>query len=144
MSSSNSDIFICEAFRQILATPLSELEEKFGKEVPLIIAEYLQNIPPAEKLDSAVMANHITAFCQKPGNENLYEWFGEIYDSLDEDGLDKLEKKTGDPDDIATAPTENPGLLYNESRDICQSLQDWAKNVPNPSTQENQNDTSPK
>nr|WP_019488107.1 hypothetical protein [Kamptonema formosum] len=139
---SDSDFFICEAFSQILASPPAELAEKFGSETPLAIANYLQNIPPAEQLDSAAMANYITAFCQKPGNENLNERLGEIYDSLDEDGIDKLVKKTGDPDDIATAISQNPRQRINESRDICQSLQSWANNVRNQTNQRNQNATN--
>jgi hypothetical protein len=88
------------------------------------------------------MANHITAFCQKPGNESLNEWLGEIYDFLDEDGINQLVKKTGDPDDIATAISQNPRQRINESRDICQSLQSWANNVRNQSNQQNQNATN--
>lgn len=142
MMISDSDILICKAFSQILTIPPAQLAEKIGSETTLAIANYLQNIPPIEQLDSAVMANHITAFCQKPGNQNLKDWLGEIYCSLDEDGIDNLVKKTGDPDDTATAISQNPRQRINESRDICQSLQDWANNVLNQSNQGNQNATS--
>ena len=57
---------------------------------------------------------------------------------LDEDGIDKLVKKTGDPGDEADAPTETSRMLSNEGRDICQSLQSWATEVLNQSNPGNQ------
>jgi len=142
---SDSDIFICEAFRQILATPTAELIEKLGSKAPLAITNYLESIPQHEQLNAEIMANHITAFCQQPGNENLNEWLGTIYDSLDENGIDKVVKKTGDPDDKATAIAPNSRQRLNESRDICQFLQDWAKkDVQDDSNQGNKNATNSK
>lgn len=135
---SDSDIFICEAFKQILANPPAQLEQKLGSQAPLAIATYLTRLPSEEQLDPAAMANHITAFCQLEGNEDLEEELGKIYDRLDKDGIDKLVKKTGDPGEEADAPTETGRMLTNEGRDICQSLQHWATEVLNQNSQGNQ------
>ena len=134
ISISDSDIFICEAFKEILADSPAELDQQ----TRLNIATYLTQLPSADQFDPSLMANHITAFCQQPGNEALKEWLGEIYDRLDEDGIDKLVKKTGDPGDEADAPTETRRMLSNEGRDICQSLQNWATEVLNQSNPGNQ------
>lgn len=140
----NSDIFICEAFRQILTDTPAELEEKLGSQGRLAIATYLRQLPPEDQLNPDAMANHITKFCQQLGNEDLKEWLGNIYDRLDEDGIEKLVKKTGDPGDEADAPPEEDrNILQNEGRDICQSLQHWADEVQNQSNQGNQNVSQP-
>lgn len=138
----NSDFFICAAFRQMLLDFETETENKLNRETAISIANYLAQIPPAEQLQPAVMANHITRFFQQPGNERLYEWLGEIYARLDKDGIDKLVKKTGDPDDEVDGPSITKRMLENESRDICNFLQKWAsKNQNNP---EKQHDQQPK
>lgn len=134
----DSDIFICEAFRQILANSPAEIEKKLNRQPSPAIAKYLTQLPPADKLNPAAMANHITAFCQRLGNEDLEEWLGEIYDGLDQDGINKLVKKTGDPGDEADAPTETSRMLSNEGRDICQSLLTRATEVLTQTNQGNQ------
>lgn len=134
----DSDIFICEAFKQILANSPAEIEQKLGSQASPAIANYLTQLPSADKLNPAAMANHITAFCQRLGNETLKEWLGETYDRLDQDGINNLVKKTGDPGDEADAPTETSRMLSNEGRDICQSLQSWATEVLNQNSQGNQ------
>lgn len=126
ISISDSDIFICEAFKEILANSPAEQDKNLDSPARFAIASYLTQLPSVDKLDPSVMANHITAFCQRSGNENLKEWLGEIYDRLDEDGIDKLVKKTGDPGEEADAPTETDRMLTNEGRDICQFIQTWA------------------
>lgn len=134
ISISDSDFFICKAFKQLLADSPAELDQQ----TRLNIAAYLTQLPPADQFEPTAMANHITEFCQQLGNEDLNEWLGEIYDRLDEDGIDKLVKKTGDPGDEADAPIETNRRLLNEGRDICQSLQTWATEVLNQSNQRNQ------
>ena len=124
----DSDIFICEAFRQILVAPAAEVEEKLTGERRLAIANYLAGIPQSDKLDPEEMADRIAAFCEFPGNEDLEQWLGEIYDRLDPEGIDKIVKKTGDPGDEADAPPKrNRQILSNEGRDICEELQRWAQ-----------------
>lgn len=134
----NSDFFICAAFRQMLLDSDPETEGKLDRATAVSIANYLAQIPPEEQLEPAVMANHITEFCQQPGNERLYEWLGEIYDRLDEDGIDKLVKKTGDPDETADGPPQAERMLYNEGRDICDFLQKWANKNQKPPEKENE------
>jgi hypothetical protein len=135
----DSDVFICEAFKQILVNPPAQLEQKLGSQARLAIATHLAQLPPEDQLGPAAMANHITEFCLRPGNEDLKEWLGEIYDRLAEDGIDKLVKQTLDPGDEADAGTEMETiLLTNESRDIWQFLQNWATEELNQSNQANQ------
>ncbi len=135
----DGDIFICEAFKQILVNPPAELEQRLGSQARLAIATHLAQLPPEYQLDPAAMANHITEFCQRPGNEDLKEWLGEIFDRLDKDGIDKLDKQTLDPDDEADAlPPRDIIVLNNESRDIWQSLQKWATEELNQNNQGNQ------
>ncbi|MEQ9483367.1 hypothetical protein [Coleofasciculus sp. F4-SAH-05] len=133
----DSDIFICEAFKQILNQPAVELEKTLGSQMPGDIRLYLRQLPSEDYQNPAAMANHITEFCQQPGNEALDEWLGEIYDGLDTDGIDKLVKKTGDPGEEADAPTETNRILINEARDICQYLQNWATQQLNQRNQGN-------
>jgi len=142
----NSDIFICAAFRQMLLDSDPEGENQLNRETAISIANYLAQIPPDDQLQPAVMANHITAFCERSGNEQLYEWLGEMYDRLDKDGIDTLVKKTGDPDDEVDSPSITTRMLENESRDICNFLQKWAiKNQNNPENQpENQHEQQQK
>ena len=123
---SDSDFFICAAFREMLGLSGTEEQKKIDRETAISIAHYLTELPPEDKLNPAAMANHITAFCQQPGNEQLNEWLGGIYDRLDEDGIDKLVKKTGDPDDEADGHPITKQMLENEGRDACQDLEKWA------------------
>ncbi len=142
MSSSDSvirdhDIFICEAFKQILNQPPVELEKTLGSQMPGDIRLYLRQLPSEDYLNPAAMANHITEFCQQPGNEALNEWLEKIYGCLYADGIDKLVKKTGDPGPDVDAPTETKRILINEGRDICQYLQNWATQQLNQTNQGN-------
>ena len=144
-----SDVFICKAFEQILKTPRTELKAKLGDKGYLSIANYLTQIPVDDCLDVSKMANYITAFCQQPGNKVLYEWLGKIYDQLDIDGINNILKKTGDPGDEADQPSDNADVLKvdvlkNDSRDICLFLQDWAKETPKSDNPENQNGSDSK
>lgn len=139
-----SDFFICKAFEQILKTPRTELNAKLGDKGYFAISNYLTQIPVDDCLDGSKMANHITAFCQQPGNEVLYEWLGKIYDQLDIDGINNILKKTGDPGGEADQPIDNLDGLENDSRDICLFIQDWAKETPKPDNPENQNGSDSK
>jgi hypothetical protein len=139
-----SDVFICKAFEQILKTPRTELNAKLGDKGCLAIANYLTQIPVDDRLHGSIMANYITAFCQQPGNEVLYEWLGKIYDQLDIDGINNILKKTGDPGDEADQPSDNGDDLKNEGRDICLFLQDWAKETLKSDNSENQNGSDSK
>lgn len=134
----DSDILICQAFKQLLINPPVELEEKLGSQARLAIATCLAQLPPEDKLDPDKMANHIAEFCQQPGNEELEECLGDIYNSLDKDGISNLLKKTNDPGDNADISTETTRMLTNEGRDICQFLQGWAAEELNQSNQGNQ------
>ncbi|BAI91339.1 MULTISPECIES: hypothetical protein [Limnospira] len=126
---SESDFFICVAFHEMLGLSGTEEQQKLDRETAISIADYLTKLPPEDKLNPAAMANHITAFCQQPGNEQLKEWFGEIYDRLDEDGIDKLVKKTGDPGKKAYGLPITGRDIENEGRDACQDIQKWATEI---------------
>jgi hypothetical protein len=138
----NSDFFICKAFREMLIGVDTENKLQLDSETVVSLANYLAQIPPAEQLQPSVMANHITKFCQQPGNEQLNEWLGEIYDRLDEDGIDKLVKKTGDPGETADDSSQAKQILYNDSRDIFDFLQKRVSK--NQNTPEKQNEQQPK
>jgi hypothetical protein len=125
-SINDCDILICQAFKQLLTNPPINVKEKLTNQVGVTIATYLAQLPLEEKLVPAKMANHITGFCQRPGNEYMEECLGDVYDSLDMDGIDTLVKKTGDPGDNVDDSAEIKRMLANEGRDICQFLQDWA------------------
>ncbi len=135
---SDSDLVICQAFHQILATPPAELEKKLSNQTHFAIATYLTQLPPQDRLDATAMAKHIGEFCHQPGNEALDEWFLDIYNSLGADDIKKQFKNTKDPGDEADAPTETSRMLSNEGRDICQSLQSLVTEVLNQSNQGNQ------
>jgi hypothetical protein len=137
----DSDTLICKAFKQILTNPPIKMKEKLTNQIGFTIATYLAQLPLEEKLDPAKMANHITEFCQQPGNEYMEECLGDVYDSLDMDGIDNLVKKTGDPGDNVDDSAETKRMLANEGRDICQFLQVWANEEIKQSNQVNQNVT---
>lgn len=134
---SDSDVVICQAFHQILATPPAKLEKKLSSQTYLAIATYLTQLPPQDHLDATAMAKHIGEYCHRPGNEVLDEWFLDIYNSLGADDIQKQVKNTKDPGDEADAPTEISRMLSNEGRDICQSLQNLATELLNQSNQGN-------
>ncbi|GAA6617561.1 hypothetical protein [Scytonema sp. NUACC26] len=90
------------------------------------------------------MANHIAAFCQQPENENLQEWWGDIYDRLDEDGIDIFVKKSRDPGEEADDEAETKRILTNEGRDIGKYLELWAKEVLSQNHQGNKNASNSK
>lgn len=116
-----SDCYICEAFKQILTA--TELTSKERQE----IMSYLTKLPSEDKPDPAKMANHIAAFCQQTGHENLYQQLVSIYNSLDGDGINQLVKKTGDPGEEADDESETTRLITQKSRDICLELQQLAE-----------------
>jgi len=140
----DADVFMCAAFKQILTSPKDELEQKLGSNACLAIAKYLQSLPLNDLHNPALMANHIAAYCQQPGQENLQSWWGEIYDRLDEDGIDKLVKKSLDPSEEADDEPETQRVITNESRDICKYLEDWAKDTLNQDSQGNEDDANSK
>ena len=151
MSSSDTEMndrddFICEAFGQILAGSATE-SRRLNPETARAITTYLAQLPPEDQLKPAVMANHITAFCLQPGNEELDEWLGEVYDRLDPEGIQNVVKKTGDPDDTADGPSKMPRKEDNEGRDICLKLQTLVRQIQdqdqNQSQTPNQNDNQP-
>ncbi len=123
----SSDLFICKAFYEII-TAGKELENKLGNQARLAIVNYLVEIPSEEYQDPSAIANRITAFSQRSSdNENLNEWLGEIYDRLDETGIEKILKKTGDPGEEADEDPQMTNNISNEARDICKDIKRWAK-----------------
>ncbi|MFN6571101.1 hypothetical protein [Dendronalium sp. ChiSLP03b] len=140
----DTDFFMCEAFKQILTSPKVELEQKLGSGASHVIANYLTTLPSEDFQDPAIMANRIAAFCQRPENKNLQDWWGEIYDRLDEDGIDIFVKKSRDPGEEADDEPETTQIITNEGRDICQYLERWAQEVKSQDTQGNQDDSNSK
>lgn len=140
---SESDFFICAAFQEMLGLSGTAEQQKLDRETAISIAHYLTELPAEDKLNAAAMANHITAFCQQPGNAQLNEWLGEIYDRLDEDGIDKLVKKMGDPDDEADGPSITKKMLENEGRDACQDLEKWATEMGQKTKRATKDDNQP-
>lgn len=136
------NFIICEAFCQLLENPASEIEEELGSDAFYEIAKYLLQLPAEDKLNPSKMVNHIGELCYSPGKEALKKWLLRTYNNIGVDDIQNVCKKTGDPDDKATAISQNPRQRINESRDICQSLQSLASNVVNQNNQGNQNATN--
>lgn len=139
-----TDFFICQAFYQILTSPLDELEQKLGSKAHIEIAEHFIRLPPEDFQNSAVMANRIAAYCQQPGNESLQEWWGEIYDILDEDGINKMLKQSLDPGEEADDEPETQRFLTNQSRGICKCIKKWAEDNSAQNNQGHQDDAKSK
>lgn len=140
----DTDFFMLKAFKEILTSPKDKLEQKLGNQAHIAIAKYLHLLPLKDFQNPAVMANHIAAYCQQPGNENLQSWWGEIYDRLDEDGIDIFVKKSRDPSEEADDEPEPQRIITNEGRDICQNLEDWAKDTLNQESQGNEDGSNSK
>ena len=137
----NSDFFICKAFKEII-TEGNELENKLGSQARLAIVNYLVELPSEEYENPSAIANHISAFCQRSGNESLYKWLLEIYNRLDETGIEKILKKTGDPGEQAEAPPQMKRIILNEARDICQELERLAKEEKDNNNQSDRNESN--
>lgn len=118
-----SDLYICQAFKEILTTPPAGFQKAIDSPSYQDIITFLVKLPQGDRTDPGQMANHIAGFCEQPGHETLQNWLGEIYDRLDGDGIDKLVKKTGDPGDEADDEPEKMRLILQKSRDIYQELQ---------------------
>lgn len=140
----DTDLLMCAAFQEILTASKDELEQKLNSKAHLAIAKYFIKLPSKDFQNPAVMANHIAEYCQQPGNENLQDWWGEIYDKLDEDGIDIFVKKSRDPGEEADEQPNTQRIITNESRNICQYLEDWAKEVFSQDKQGNQDDFNSK
>lgn len=147
MNSNNmtdTDTLMCEAFKQILTSPVSQLEQKLGSEARFAIANYLNSLPSKDFQEPAVMANKIAVFCQLTENKTLQDWWGEIYETLNEDGIDKVIKKSRDPGEEADDEPDTQKILTNEGRDICQYLERWAQEVKSQDNQGNQDGSNSK
>ncbi|MGL4499922.1 MAG: hypothetical protein ACRCU2_12730 [Planktothrix sp.] len=138
-----SDCFICVAFQEMLGLSGTAEKQKLDRNTAISIADYLTELPPEDKLNPAAMANHITAFCQQPGNEQLNKWLGEIYDRLDEDGIDKLVKNRRDPDDEADGPSIATIILKNEGREACKDIEKWSTEMEQKKKKSTENDNQP-
>ncbi|MDJ0713993.1 MAG: hypothetical protein QNJ54_07210 [Prochloraceae cyanobacterium] len=138
----SSDFFICKAFHEII-TAGKELENKLGNQARLAIANYLVKIPSEEYEDPSAIANRITAFSQRSsGNKRLNEWLGKIYDRLDETGIEKILKKTGDPGEEAEEDPKMTTNISNEARDICKDIERCAKEERDNNNQSDRNDSN--
>ena len=122
-SSQTRDVYTCEALRQILTAYTNNQEQKIDSAVYEQLFAYLQQLPSEDFHEPARMANHITSFCQQPENKILYEWLGEIYDRLDDNGIEKIVKQTLDPGDKADKEPDSSRIIQQKGRDICQNLE---------------------
>ncbi|HEY9801662.1 MAG TPA: hypothetical protein V6D25_14995 [Leptolyngbyaceae cyanobacterium] len=135
----DTDTLMCKAFKEIVALPASEIEQKLGSEARVSIANYLNNLPAQDFQNPNVMANHISVFCLSPENKNLRDWWREIYYRLNKDGINKIVKKSLDPGEEADDEPETQNLISNEGRDICLYLERWAQEVKNQDNQSQDN-----
>jgi hypothetical protein len=140
----DTDFFMCAAFKQLLTASNHELEQKLGSKAHLAIAKYFITFPSKDFQNPAIIANHIATYCQQPGNENLQESWGQIYDRLDKDGIDIFVKKSRDPGEEADEPPNTQRIITNEARDICQFLENWGKQILSQNNQGNQDDSNSK
>jgi hypothetical protein len=129
-------------FQELLKNPPVELYNSIGEEGFLEIAKFLSNIPPEDQLNPAAMVKRIGEYCYQSGHEVLKEWYLKTYQSINSEDIQAVVKKTGDPDETADAPSQAKQMLYNEGRDTCKSLQEWASK--NQKTPENKHEQQPK
>ncbi len=138
----DNDFFICKAFKEII-TSGDELENKLGNKARFAIANYLLEIPPEEYENPSAIANHISAFCQRSGNESLYNWLLEIYNRLDETGIEKILKQNRDPGEQAEKdPQMSNILIYNEARETSRYIKRWLKKERDNNNQSTRNDSN--
>ena len=125
----NRDQLICEAFYDIVSTPITELEKKLGDGIQLTIATYLDQIPSQNQYNYEVMAQHIGDFCYQPGNEILKEWLKDIYKTKAGEDLNIVIEKNKSPGRKSMLPRENNEMLVNASRDSLRGLSDWKSSI---------------
>ena len=123
------DQLICEAFYDIVSTPISELEKKLGDGIQLTIATYLDQIPSEKQYDYEVMAQHIGNFCYQSGNEILKEWLKDIYKTKAGEDLNIVIEKNKSPGRKSMLPRKNNEMLENKSRDSLSGLNDWKSSI---------------
>ncbi len=133
------DVYTCEAFKQILTAYTKNREQNIDSAIYEQLFAYFKQLPSEELLDPAIMANHITSFCQQPENKILYEWLGEIYDRLDDNGIEKIVKQTLDPGDQADQEPDSSRIIQQKGRDICQDLERLVDEWQEPNNQDKQN-----
>jgi hypothetical protein len=136
-----SNLYICEAFKEILLTPPAEFQQIVITPSYQNIIAYLAQLPQTEQNEPAKMANHIASFCQQPNNKNLYDWLRKNYARLNQDGINTLVKNSRDPGEEADDEPETMRLILQKSRDICQELQQLAagQTQSNPENQDESN-----
>ena len=136
----NRDQLICDAFYDIVSTPITELTNKLGNGIPLTIATYLDTIPTEKQNDYETMAKYIGEFCYQPGNEILKEWLKDIYKGKAGEDLTMGIEKNKSPGRKSMLPRENNEILVNASRDSLRGLNDWKSSIL--TQQNNENNTN--
>jgi hypothetical protein len=134
------NFLIGKAFLQLLQSPPAELAEKLDSQRRKSLATYLTKLPPADRENPSAMVEHIGKFCYAEENEYLKKWLLTTYNSLSEDSGQKI-FTTRDPKREAMALKINQEILDNESRDVCQKIQEWAAKEIAENSQGNQNDS---
>ena len=125
----NRDQLICEAFYEIISTPITELENKLGDGISLTIATYLDQIPTEKQDNYETMAEYISNFCYQPGNQILKEWLKDIYKTKAGDDLNIVMEKNKSPGRKSALPRKDTEMLENKSRDSLRGLNDWKSSI---------------
>ncbi|MDJ0658382.1 MAG: hypothetical protein QNJ42_02720 [Crocosphaera sp.] len=142
----NRDQLICDAFYDIVSTPITELTNKLGDGIQLTIATYLDTIPTEKQDDYETMAKYIGEFCYQPGNEILQEWLKDIYKTKAGEDLTMGIEKNKSPKPKSMLPredNEDNEMYDNASRDGLRGLNDWKSSILTQQNNENNTNENP-
>ena len=118
--------FICEAFRLLLEQPPAEIYNSIGEAGFQEIANFLTNISPEDQLNPSAIVEHIAEYCYQPGNEVLKKWYLKSYNSIAQEDIQNVIKKTGDAGDRPSMTSVSNSVVPEEVLQSFKSMQHWA------------------
>jgi len=122
----NRYLLICEAFRLLIEQPPAELYNSIGEAGFQEIANFLTNISPEDQLNPSAIVEHIAEYCYQPGNEVLKKWYLKSYNSIAQEDIQNVLKKTGDAGDRPSMTSFSNSVVAEEVLQSCKSMQHWA------------------
>ena len=120
------NVLMGKAFTLLLEQPPAELYDSIGEAGFQEIANFLTKISPEDRLNHSAMVEHIAEYCYQPGNEVLKKWYLKIYNSIAQEDIQAVLKKTGDAGDRPSTTSLPNSEVAEEVVQIFESMQRWA------------------
>jgi hypothetical protein len=122
----DQNFLMYKAFKLLLEKRPAELYDSIGDEGFEEIANFLTKISPEDRLNPSAMVEHIGEYCYQPGNEVLKKWYLKSYNSIAQEDIQAVLKKTGDAGDRPSMTSSPNTIVTEEVLQICEYMQHWA------------------